>query len=286
MRCRLILFACLLLTFYPLDAQVNIWEGTSCHKTVKLTPFLPQTEPVAAVIVCPGGSYFWHDKTSEGSMVGEWLSSNGIAAYVLEYRVAGVADFMSGYRFVFRGNRHPDMISDLQRSISLIRGSFNGPVGVMGFSAGGHLALSSGVLSDTSFIDRYSVPNGPLRPDFIAAVYPVVSLSDEQIVHKRSRRGLLGENRVNNASMRDSLSLENHVKPSMPPVFLVNCMDDSVVDYRNSIVMYESLQNNDVPSLYIQFKSGGHGFGANPQKLNDETSAWQGAFLDWLSSVI
>ena len=286
MKRRVILFVCLLLAFSPLDAQVNIWEGTSCHKKVKLTPYIPQAEPLAAVVVCPGGSYFWHDLTSEGSMVGEWLSSNGIAAYVLEYRVAGVADFMSGYRFIFRGNRHPDMISDLQRSISLIRESFDCPVGVIGFSAGGHLVLSSGVLSDTSFIDRYCIPSGPLRPDFIAAVYPVVSLTNEQIVHRRSRRGLLGENRVNDASLRDSLSLEKHVKPSMPPVFLVNCIDDPVVDYRNSVAMYESLQHNNVPSLYLQFKNGGHGFGANPQKLNDETSSWQGAFLDWLSSVI
>ena len=286
MKCRFVLFACLLLTLYPLDAQVNIWEGTSCHKKVNLTPFLPKGEPVAAVIVCPGGSYFWHDKSSEGSMVGEWLSSKGIAAYVLEYRVAGVADFMSGFRFLFRGNRHPDMISDLQRSISLVRNAFSGPVGVMGFSAGGHLALSSGVYHGTSFIDRFSVSNGLLRPDFIAAVYPVVSLTDEQIVHKRSRRGLLGENRVNDASLRDSLSLEKNVTPSMPPVFLVNCIDDPTVDYRNSAVMYEALQMNNVPSLYLQYKHGGHGFGANPQKMNDETSLWQDAFIDWLSSII
>lgn len=275
MKRRVILFVCLLLAFFPLDAQVNIWESTSCHKKVKLTPYIPKAEPLAAVVVCPGGSYFWHDLTSEGSMVGEWLSSKGIAAYVLEYRVAGFADFISGYRFLFRGNRHPDMINDLQRSISLVREDFNGPVGVMGFSAGGHLALSSGIL-----------PGSSLRPDFIAAVYPVISLSDEEIVHKRSRRGLLGENRINDAALRDALSLEKNVSQSMPPVFLVNCIDDPTVDYRNSAVMYEALQKNNVPSLYLQFKTGGHGFGANPQKMNDETSLWQDAFIDWLSSII
>ena len=286
MKLKLAILSFLLLAVLPSKAQINIWEGTSCHKRVSLTVFLPEGEPQATIIVCPGGSYYWHDKLSEGTMVAEWLASNGIAAYVLEYRVAGVADFLTGYRLVFHGNRHPDMISDLQRSISIVRDGFSGPVGVMGFSAGGHLVLCSGEFHSTSFIDSYCPSEHSLRPDFIAAVYPVVSLSNEAIVHKRSRRGLLGQSRVRNTVLRDSLSLEKHVTPSMPPVFLLNCIDDPVVDYRNSVVMYEALTSADVPALYLQFKTGGHGFGANPDKMNDETSTWQNAFLDWLRSII
>ena len=269
----------------PSAAQIDIWDGTSCHKRVLLTPYIPDN-PIAAVIICPGGSYYWHDMVSEGSMVAEWLKANDIAAYVLEYRVAGVADFLSGYRLVLRGNRHPDMICDLLRSIGLVREDFQGPIGVMGFSAGGHLALSAGEFHDSPFLDRYGITSPSLRPDFIAAIYPVVSLSDEVIVHKRSRRGLLGENRVRSAAMRDSLSLEKHVTSSMPPVFLMNCKDDPTVDYRNSVVMNEALTNAGVPSFYLRFNSGGHGFGANAQKLNEETSTWQEIFLNWLHSTI
>ena len=286
MKSRVSLFICLFLASFSLEAQINIWEGTACHKQVLLTPFLPEGEPRAAIIICPGGSYYWHDMQSEGSMVAEWLSSNGIAAYVLEYRVAGVADFLSGYRRLFRGNRHPDMIRDLQRSIVIVRDRFSGPVGVMGFSAGGHLALCSGEFFNTSFIEGQCPSDMSLRPDFIAAIYPVVSLSNEEIVHKRSRRGLLGENRVGDAVMRDSLSLEKHVCPSMPPVFLLNCVDDPVVDYRNSVVLDEALSAAGVPVLYIQFENGGHGFGANPQKMTGETATWQASFLDWLSPLL
>lgn len=270
----------------PSSAQISIWEGTSCHKRVLLTPYIPDN-PVAAVIVCPGGSYYWHDKLSEGSMVAEWLKSHNIAAYVLDYRVAGVADFLSGYRFILRGNRHPDMICDLLRSINLVRDSYSGPIGVMGFSAGGHLVLSAGEFYDSPFLEKYGIsPEVSLRPDFIAAIYPVVSMSNEAIVHKRSRRGLLGENKVNNIALRDSLSLEKHVSSSMPPVFLINCIDDPVVDYRNSVVLYDALVQAGVPSLYLKFNYGGHGFGANAQKMNEETATWQESFLDWLSSTI
>ena len=285
MKYKFLILFCLLQMSFPSWAQIDIWEGTDSHKRVLLTPVLPEGEPRAAIIVCPGGSYYWHDTLSEGSMVAEWLASNGIAAYVLEYRVAGVGDFLSGYRVLFRGNRHPDMISDLQRAICIIMEGFSGPVGVMGFSAGGHLVLSSGEFSNTSFVAGADHSGGALRPDFIAAIYPVVTLSDEAIVHKRSRRGLLGENRVGDAVMRDSLSLEKHVPPSMPPVFLLNCVDDPVVDYRNSVVMHEALEEANIPNLYLQFKEGGHGFGANPQKMTPETSTWQQSFLDWLLSI-
>ena len=286
MRSKFIASIYLLLMAIPSMAQINIWEGTSCHKRVLLTSYIPE-DPIAAVIVCPGGSYYWHDTLSEGSMVAEWLKANKIAAYVLEYRVAGVADFLSGYRFVLRGNRYPDMISDLLRSISLVRDRFAGPVGVMGFSAGGHLAISAGEFFDFPFLQQYGLSSdSSLRPDFVAAVYPVVTMSNDEIVHKRSRRGLLGENRTGNSVMRDSLSLEKHVSSSMPPVFLLNCMDDPIVDYRNSVVLYDALVDVGVPSLYLKFYSGGHGFGANTQKMNEETATWQAAFLNWLSTII
>ena len=287
MKLRILSLLFALAFCWPAAAQINIWEGTSCKARVTLTPVLPEGEPVAAVIVCPGGSYYWHDTESEGITVANWLVSKGIAAYVLHYRVAGVADFMFAYRAIFRGNRHPDMICDLQRSIELVRENYGGPVGVMGFSAGGHLVLSSGAFAGTNFLERYNIePEVSLVPDFIAAIYPVVTMSEEQYVHKRSRNGLMGRSRVHDISLRDSLSLEKHVTANMPPVFLLNCKDDNVVEYHNSELMDSALTASGVLHERILYETGGHGFGANPEKLNPETSEWQEKFVSWLDTIV
>ena len=278
----------LLLHVTALPAQVKIWEGTSCKaRQVTLTEYWPEEgTPKAVVIVCPGGSYHWLDLRTEGTAVAEWLSSEGYAAYVLRYRVAGKLEFVAKYRTLFRGNRHPDMICDLQRSIQLLRERHGLPVGVMGFSAGGHLVASAGEFFDTNFLVRYGIePEVSLKPDFVVPVYPVVTLSDARYVHHRSRLGLLGEPRVKNQALRDSLSLEKHVRPDMPPVFLVNCVDDPVVDYHNSVLLDSALTAQKVPHQYLQLPSGGHGFGADPDKQNQDTAQWQRRFLDWLNQL-
>ena len=111
---RRILTLLLLVLGTALQAQtVKIWEGTSVHAGSTLTAYLPEGEPKAAVVVCPGGSYFWLDKEGEGELVGEWLASEGFAAYVLLYRTGGWFNFTFHTRAVFGGNRHPDMIADL-----------------------------------------------------------------------------------------------------------------------------------------------------------------------------
>ena len=145
---RRILILLFLVLGTALQAQtVKIWEGTPVHAGSTLTAYLPQGEPKAAVVVCPGGSYFWLDKEGEGERVGEWLASEGFAAYVLLYRTGGWFNFTFHTRAVFGGNRHPDMIADLQRAITLVRQQFDGPVGAMGFSAGGHLVMSAAEFS-------------------------------------------------------------------------------------------------------------------------------------------
>ena len=127
---RRFLILLLLVLGTALQAQtVRIWEGTSVHAGSTLTAYLPEGEPKAAVVVCPGGSYFWLDKEGEGELVGEWLAENGIAAYVLLYRTGGWFNFTFHTRAVFGGNRHPDMIADLQRAITLVRRQYDGPVG-------------------------------------------------------------------------------------------------------------------------------------------------------------
>lgn len=263
----------------PLFGQSDIWEDYPGHKSVEITPFLAEGESNVAVIVCPGGSYYWHDMETEGYAVGKWLQENGISAFVLKYRSAGVFAFITHYRLIARGKRYPDPQDDLRQAIRYLRqhadeyGIDTLRIGAMGFSAGGHLVMSAGELFD-----------GADRPEFVAPIYPVVTLS-EDCTHRRSRRALLGDNRVRRRELRDSLSLEMHVPGDCPPVFLVNCVDDPVVDYRNSVLLDSALTANGVNHKYIQYETGGHGFGASESKGSEECRAWKGEFLDWLREI-
>lgn len=291
-----ILFVFLLCSIHMAIAQptaqsINIWEGTNCKANVKLTPYLAKGDNNIACIVCPGGSYFWLDKKTEGIGVAEWLQANGISAFVLEYRVGGVAGFITHYRLISRGNRYPDMLQDIQRSIQLIRdnarifGIDPCKLGVMGFSAGGHLTAMSGLFFDTDVLSQLGVyPDVSLKPNFIAPIYPVVSLVDKS-THRRSRRGLLGEGKSISKEMKDSLSLERHVRVDMPPTFLMNCVDDPIVDYHNSELLDSAMTVMNVPHRYIQFKTGGHGFGATPEKTTSEAIAWKEDFINWLRNI-
>ena len=260
-------------------AQVNIWEGTVGHKSVEMTPFLAQGSGNTAIVVCPGGSYFWHDTTTEGYDVARWLQRNGISAFVLRYRTAMVPAFVTHFRYVVRGNRYPDPQDDLRRAITYIKaradeyGIDSRHIGAMGFSAGGHLVMSAAELFDKD-----------VRPAFVAPIYPVVTMT-ESCVHKRSRRALLGDNRKNNRALRDSLSLERHVPADCPPVFLVNCMDDPIVDWHNSVLLDSALTAHHIPHKYIQYLTGGHGFGASDTKGTAECRQWKAEFLKWIKML-
>lgn len=280
---RLVFLLLLNSLFTIVSAQINIWEGTPVHKHVELTPYMPDFNPISshvAIIVCPGGSYFWHDINTEGHEVGKWLQKNGIAAYVLQYRTAGVPAFIFHHRLVFRGNRYPDPQDDLRQAIRYIKAHQEDSqtdslkIGVMGFSAGGHLVMSAAELfKDTE------------KPDFVAAIYPVVTMTDS-CVHKRSRRGLLGDSKTRNEELCDLMSLERHVPEECPPVFLVNCVDDPIVDYRNSVLLDSALTEKHIEHYYAQFKTGGHGFGASEQKGTAESHQWKMLFLEWLEKLL
>ncbi len=272
------------------DAGINIWEGTACNKKVKLTPYLAEGDNNIACIVCPGGSYFWLDTKTEGIGVAEWLQKEGISAFVLEYRVGGVPAFITHHRLFSRGNRYPDMLQDLHRAIELVRENAEEfkidpeKLGVMGFSAGGHLTAMSGIYFDTDFLSQYGIePEVSLKPDFIAPIYPVVTMTDN-CVHKRSRRGILGEGRSISKEMKDSLSLEKHVRGDMPPTYLMNCVDDPIVHYHNSELLDSAMTAKGVDHRYVRYQTGGHGFGATPSKTTSEAIAWKDDFLDWLKS--
>lgn len=291
---KIILVFSLLLITGMAKAQVKIWEGLdiSYGRRVKLTSFLADENPTGtAVIVCPGGSYYWLDKKNEGDTVAMWLQSQGISAFVLEYRAAGIPAFAYRHRAIFRGRQHPDMITDAQRALQWVRTHAEeyhinpDKVGMLGFSAGGHLALSMAWFHNHDFLKDAGVENETnLRPAFVGAIYPVVTMV-KPYVHKRSRRGLLSEKHHRDPVMCDSLSLERHVPADCPPVFLANCVDDPVVDYRNSVVLDSALTAAHVDHRYIQFQTGGHSFGASEKRGTAECREWKTEFLKWLAEI-
>jgi acetyl esterase/lipase len=103
-------------------------------------------------------------------------------------------------------------------------------------------------------------------------------------VHRRSRRALLGEWGKHNRVMRDSLSMEKHLHKGCPPVFMMNCKDDPTVKYQNSLLLDSALTANSIPHQYIQYKTGGHGFGADPEKNSKESIGWKEKFIKWLKN--
>ena len=290
---RKLLFFCFLLLFFgSVFAQkpILLWEGQKVNhgKEVTLTPYLAENNDTGlSVIVCPGGSYYWLDEETEGDGVAQWLQNNGISAFVLHYRVAGVPAFIWHHRILFRGKQYPDMITDAQRALQWVRQHAKeykidpDKVGMMGFSAGGHLVMSAACFNQTDYLQDNDTD---LRPAFVAPIYPVVTMR-ENCVHKRSRCALLSEKHQNDSIMQDSLSLERHIPDNCPPVFLVNCVDDPIVEYHNSMLLDSALTVNKVEHRYIQYQTGGHGFGASDEKGTEESRQWRQEFLKWINEI-
>lgn len=258
-------------------------EARGAAGRVTITPYLAPAEKNTGIgiVVCPGGSYSWHDMPTEGDGVALWLQQNGINAYVLKYRVATVPAYMFGFRVLGIGNKYPDMQRDVEEALkyvylhAMLDGVDTARIGVMGFSAGGHLTMSSSLYNHTKY-----------KPKFLCPIYPVVTMSNEEYAHRRSRRGALGVWRQWNTTMRDSLSLEKHVTAACPPVFLVNCVDDPIVDYQNSELLDSALNAAAVPHKYIQYTTGGHGFGASDIKGSAECREWKNLFLEWIQEIL
>ena len=258
----------LLFAVLSVSAQrtIKLWDETDrSHKQKwsELSIFLPEKPDTAgvSVMICPGGSYYWLDMNNEGFSVAKYLNEQGITAFVLRYRTAR------------RGNHHPAMIEDLERAMQRVKAnseeySINPEkVGIMGFSAGGHLAGTAAIYSENA-----------LKPYFAAMIYPVVSMEDS-ICHKKSRRNLLGKNYSD--ELKHRMSLEKNVHADMPPVFLLHCTGDRTVDYRNSVGFDKALTENNVKHTFLLLEEKGHGFGIRP---NGKATGWMDEFLKWLST--
>ncbi len=227
----------------------------------------------AAVIVCPGGGYAILAWDHEGTSIGEWFASKGITAFVLKYRLPQDDLF---------DNAEIRPLQDAQQSIRYIRqnaekyGVSSNKIGIMGFSAGGHLAATTST-HFYSQVGEISNPQISVRPDFTILMYPVVSFSDK-ITHQGSRDNLVGKNP--SIEKIELYSNELQIKKDTPPAFLVHAFDDGVhVD--NSLNYYKALKKNGVASEMHLYDRGGHGF--SMKKTNKGPVAnWPVRLEEWM----
>jgi acetyl esterase/lipase len=224
-------------------------------KSPTLTPFLPEAgkRNGVAVVVCPGGGYSGLAMQKEGLEVAEWLRSNGIAGVVLRYRCGGGK------------NQQPVPLQDAQRAIRTVRANAEEwgvdphRVGILGFSAGGHLASSAATMFEEAQSDSDdTIEKQSSRPDFAVLVYPVITFVDESM-HRGSRNNLLGEGA--SEELAESWSTNRRVTEKTPPTFLVHASDDKGVPVKNSLMFYEALVAKGVPAELHVYEVGGHGFG-------------------------
>jgi len=238
-----------------------------------LTVFLQPKEKAsgAAVIICPGGGYSILAASHEGYDVAKKLNEMGVAAFVLKYRIPDDKTML---------NKEIGPLQDAQRAIQIVREravewNINpSRIGIMGFSAGGHLASTAGTHFDKAVIENKN--NTSLRPDFMVLVYPVISFTDS-IGHIGSRDNLLGKN-PSEEKIR-AYSGELQVVANTPPAFLVHAGNDDVVKVQNSIRFYEAEQKNNIPAELHIYPKGGHGFGMNNPTTKD---LWMERLKNWL----
>ena len=230
----------------------------------------------AAVVICPGGGYGHLAMGHEGHEVARWLNAHGISAFILMYR----------HRRSGAGYGHPAPMNDAQRAIRTVRsraaqwGVDPKRIGILGFSAGGHLASTAATRFDkgksdaTDPIDRVSC-----RPDFAVLVYPVISLV-EPFTHRGSRNNLLGTNP--NPKLVESLSNERQVTAQTPPTFLVHTYGDRGVPAENSVYFYLACRKAKVPVEMHLYEQGPHGFGLGRKPL--PAASWPERCIDWMKA--
>lgn len=257
--------------------RLSIWgeeaplgDGKSEKVQVPITVHLPEPAKAdgMAVVICPGGGYGGKVVEGEGHGIARWLNAHGIAGVVLEYRLPA-------------GNYHRPML-DAQRAIRVVRSHAAEwkldprRIGIMGFSAGGHLASTAGTHFDTG--DEKSadpVERLSCRPDFMVLVYPVITMGEK--THGGSRNNLLGP--APSAKLIELLSNEKQVTDKTPPAFLTHARTDAVVPVAHSQMFYEALKAHGVPAELQEFPKGNHGY--NGYK-GEEWDAWQKRSLEWL----
>lgn len=258
------------------SARTDILRLENVQKPT-LTCFFPSDSMNTrkAVIICPGGGYRSLSFEMEGTDVAQWLKDKGINVFVLKYRLPTSKSLIIP---------HKAPIQDLQRAIRLVRSKAEAwnisenNIGVMGFSAGGHLASTLGVHYNTeTYSHRDVLDSLHARPNFMALIYPVINM-DAQFAHKGSVNNLLGQE-LSEALLK-YYSNEKHIDALTPPTFLVHATDDQGVSVENSLKAYKNLKKANVPVEMHIFKEGGHGFG---MALKDKhLSSWLDLLYQWI----
>jgi acetyl esterase/lipase len=235
--------------------------------------YLPEKENStgAAVVICPGGGYAVVVYQAEGIRTAEEFAKNGIAAFILKYRLPSDLTMI---------DKAIGPLQDAQQAIKIVRenaskwGINPDKIGIMGFSAGGHLASTEATHYRTSVIENKDSTN--LRPDFQILVYPVISMQDG-LTHLGSRTNLLGDNP--SKKLIDEFSNELHVDVNTPPAYITQAGDDKTVDVDNSIVYYEALRHHNVAAELHLYPHGGHGF-----VLRLKTEDWMAPIFKWMKN--
>jgi acetyl esterase/lipase len=259
--------------------EIPLWKGgapgalgTGEADTPTLTIYrAPRVANRTGVVVAPGGGYSVLAMDHEGRQVAYWFNAMGVSAFVLKYRL--------GPKY-----HHPIELGDAQRAIRTVRaraqefGVLADRIGMMGFSAGGHLTATAGTHFDAGKPESPDpVERASSRPDFLILGYPVIS-SDPAIAHAGSFRNLLGEHP--DPRLLEDLSNDLRVTPETPPTFLFHTNADTGVPAENSVRFYLALRKANVPAEMHIFETGPHGVGL---ALNDPSlSAWPTLLMNWL----
>jgi acetyl esterase/lipase len=277
----IMVFSSLILSRAEIQAPVPLWPagapgalGTNDNDIPTITAYLPDAGATvgAAMVICPGGGYGGLAE-HEGRDYALWLNQHGVAGFVLKYRLGS------------HGYRHPAMLQDASRAVRWVRAHAADfkvdahRIGIMGSSAGGHLAstlLTHFDGGDTNSAD--AVERESSRPDLGILCYPVISMGE--FTHHGSRENLLGQN----PSPEDVklLSNELQVTPNTPPCFLWTTFEDDVVPMENTMMFAEALRRNHVPFDLHVYQKGGHGMGLADKPPFDHTHPWAADCLIWL----
>lgn len=228
----------------------------------------------AGIVVCPGGGYGHLAMDHEGKQIAQWLNSFGVAAFICDYRHRG------------KGYGHPAPLQDVQRAIRTVRaraeefGVRPDRIGVLGFSAGGHLASTAATHFDAGDAEaKDEIERASCRPDFACLCYAVIAF-DEPFTHKGSQRNLLGPDA--SEELIRQFSNEKQITEKTPPTFLWHTTEDTGVPPQNSIVFYEQLKTHNVPAEMHIFAKGRHGLGL--AKETPGAKMWPVLFEEWMRS--
>jgi len=232
-----------------------------------------------AVVIFPGGGYSHLSYDWEGTDIAKALNAKGIAGIVVKYRLPWSKSIIKDKNIV--------PLQDAQRAIRMVRSKARAwhlepdKIGIMGFSAGGHLASTLGThYMDKVYEKQDNADDLSARPDFMALIYPVITL-EAASTHSGSRVSLIGENPTE--AEVDYLSNQKHINKETPPTFLLHAMDDTAVPVENTTLFFEALRKHNVPAAMHIYPTGGHGFAL---ALHDEKlKNWTDLLFDWLEAL-